>query len=375
MGELLRKSNHFDLAPLDHKTSSVLKNKLDLAEKQKRPLYEDFSDQEILSWYLYSRKSLKENQDRSERSTNEYRRELQMFISNLLEHGMEIGLDIDYIIEGSLFKSLEPRHLERYQEWLHTSSPYVKNKKEYSVATLERKTTIIKSFFQYLYSVGYLKQPIHNRMLTVSVRKDDRPDRDIGPTEIVNVLRYFREENHPIMFAIVLVLTTTGLRNEEFCNLTVSDIKKDKINGTFYLDVLGKGNKRRQIPLRDKVLNAIHMFRYARGLPTIEESEAATPLFTTNRLNRYSASYFSQYFKKEINNVPGDLVSGIELTPHFLRHAFAIISHLEGVDIYDIMRSLGHERIETTTIYLAKVLEKEKHAINQWSSDTLKGFI
>ena len=117
------------------------------------------------------------------------------------------------------------------------------------------------------------------------------------------------------------------------------------------------------------------MFRYARGLPTIEESASDAPLFTTNRHHRYSPSYFSQYFKKQMAVVPDELVSGMDVTPHYLRHAFAIISHLEGVAVYDIMRSLGHERLETTSIYLQKLLAKENHAINKWKSSSLEGFI
>ena len=46
--------------------------------------------------------------------------------------------------------------------------------------------------------------------------------------------------------------------------------------------------------------------------------------------------------------------------PHTFRHAFAIISHKSGVDIYQIMRSLRHEKIETTMIYLEKIFEKER---------------
>ena len=53
--------------------------------------------------------------------------------------------------------------------------------------------------------------------------------------------------------------------------------------------------------------------------------------------------------------------------PHTFRHAFAIISHKSGVDIYQIMRSLGHEKIETTMIYLEKIFEKERHAIHGWN--------
>ncbi|MFD4820675.1 tyrosine-type recombinase/integrase [Peribacillus butanolivorans] len=55
--------------------------------------------------------------------------------------------------------------------------------------------------------------------------------------------------------------------------------------------------------------------------------------------------------------------------PHTFRHAFAIISHLNGVDVYQIMKSLGHEQLSTTEIYLEKVFEKERHAIHLWKSD------
>ena len=46
--------------------------------------------------------------------------------------------------------------------------------------------------------------------------------------------------------------------------------------------------------------------------------------------------------------------------------------HIVNPDLYVIMRSLGHERIETTMIYLEKVFEKERHAIHDWD-DTIFG--
>ena len=33
------------------------------------------------------------------------------------------------------------------------------------------------------------------------------------------------------------------------------------------------------------------------------------------------------------------------------------------------MRSLGHEKIETTMIYLEKIFEKERHAIHGWNPE------
>lgn len=45
------------------------------------------------------------------------------------------------------------------------------------------------------------------------------------------------------------------------------------------------------------------------------------------------------------------------------------------MDICDIMRSLGHARIETTMIYLEKIFEKERHAINEWKTEVFGEFI
>ncbi|MGE7907593.1 tyrosine-type recombinase/integrase [Peribacillus sp. NPDC094092] len=46
------------------------------------------------------------------------------------------------------------------------------------------------------------------------------------------------------------------------------------------------------------------------------------------------------------------------IVPYTFRHAFAINSHLNGVDVYQIMKSLGHEQLSTTEIYLEKDLKK-----------------
>lgn len=354
-----------------------LQKRLDKAEKNRKQLFGDFSDVEMIQWFLYERKHLNLKNERTEKTTTEYKRELMMFVNQLLTHASEIDVDLDYIIEGSLFKSLQSRHLRRYQEWLSTKSDYVLKNGAYSPATLERKTTILKSFFSYLYEVDYIKEPIHRGFKIATVRKDDRPNRDLGPKDVVHLLNTFRDIHHPIMFGIIHVLTTTGIRNEEFCTLCVGDFREDAIQGGFYLDVLGKGNKRRHIPIKTKVVESIHAYRHARGLSPIEKAATSDPLFTTSTGRAFSPSYLSQYVKTQIEKL-NDLALAdptVKLTPHVFRHAFAIISKLNDVDIYDIMRSLGHEKIETTMIYLEKVFEKERHAIHAWKPDIFGEYI
>ncbi|RAZ73458.1 integrase [Planococcus halotolerans] len=349
-----------------------LQQKIDAAEKGKQNPFSEFNDVEILMWYIHEQKHADAKNDRSDRTRREYENELRLFIEHLLQHGNEIGVDIEHIKEGSLFKSLEPRHLRRYQEWLVSSSPYVQKGKVYSPATIARKTTILKSFFQYLYRGLYIRTDVASGLRIATVRKDDRPDRDLGPGDVVKALRAFRNMEHHVMFGIVLVLSTTGLRNEEFCKLKVGDVKSDRILGGHYLVVTGKGNKKRQIPLKEKVLESIRLFRQARGLPVLAEADPAAPLFTTNRGTAFSPSYLISYMTKEFKKIERELEGiDVKLTPHVFRHAFAITSRLNKADAYDIMRSLGHEKLETTQIYLEKVFAREGHAINQWAEDAL----
>jgi len=369
--------NDLKLALQDLSTLPDMQNRLDDAEKSGQANFHDFTDLEMIKWFLNKRRHLSHVNERTIRTVREYERELVLFIEQLLFHSAEIDLDVTYIIEGSLFKSLQSRHLRRYQEWLATKSPYVLKKGSYSPATLERKTTIIKAFFTFLHDVGYIKEPIHKGLRIASVRKDDRPNRDLGPLDVVTLLNTFRDLEHPVMFTIVHVLTTTGIRNEEFCTLQVKDLKMDSIQGGFFIDVVGKGNRRRHVPLKEKVVRSIRMFRHARGLLPIEQANPEEPLFTTNTGRAYSPSYLSQYVKKEIASLSHLNLSDktMKITPHVFRHAFAIISKVNGVDIYNIMRSLGHEKIETTMIYLEKIFEKERHAIHAWKPDLFGEYV
>lgn len=373
--ELIKNKNIRELQ-LSNLSMGELQQKIDAAEKKKQNPFSEFNDVEILIWYIHEQKHADAKNDRSARTRKEYENELRLFIEHLLQHGQEIGVDIEHIEEGSLFKSLESRHLRRYQEWLVANSPYVQKGSVYSPATVARKTTILKSFFQYLYRVKYIQTDVASGLRIATVRKDDRPDRDLGPSDVVKALRAFHNIEHHVMFGIVLVLSTTGLRNEEFCKLKVGDAKSDRILGGHYLVVTGKGNKKRQIPLKEKVLESIRLFRQARGLPGLSEAEPAAPLFTTSRGTAFSPSYLISYMTKEFGKIERELEGiDVKLTPHVFRHAFAITSRLNKADAYDIMRSLGHEKLETTQIYLEKVFAREGHTVNQWSTSTLEEFL
>ena len=192
----------------DSSSLHLLQDRLDLAEKNQKKRFVDFSDVEMIQWFLYWKEHLDRQHDKSLRTIKEYERELTQFVELLVQYSKDIDIDMDYIIEGSLFKSLSPRHIRRYQEWLAERSPYVQKNGSYSSATLARKTTIIKNFLEFMYEVEYIHEPLHKGLFTATVRKDDRPNRDLGPQEVIQLLDHFRKINHPIAFAMIHILTT-----------------------------------------------------------------------------------------------------------------------------------------------------------------------
>lgn len=375
MHELM--SNNQSLFPADRTKAAVqLLERIEQAEKENEDPFFYLNDRDVLHYYLYRSTNLNKEAERSDRTLKEYEGELSQMIRHMIQFSEEIGLDIEQIEEGSLFKSLSPRHLRRYQTWLSEESPRVTAKAPYSAATLARKTTILKSFFRFLHENRYLKQPVHQGLRPATVRKDDRPNRDLGPGEVIQLLDYYQNRN-PIMFTLIHVLVGTGMRNDELCRLKVSDVRFDPILGGFYLHVTGKGNKQRDIPLRNKVMDSIVLYRKTRLLPADFPSNSDEPLFPNSRWKAFRPSYFATMLGDEIEKVPILSIQARKkrITPHEFRHSFAIISYMNNSDVYAIMRALGHEKIETTMIYLQKIMEREQHVVHQWKDDALGRYI
>ncbi|MDM5454216.1 hypothetical protein [Peribacillus simplex] len=90
------------------------------------------------------------------------------------------------------------------------------------------------------------------------------------------------------------------MSNEEFTRLRIKDLHYDSITSMYFLEFLGKGNKRRQIPLKEKGMNSIRMFRSARGIEDIDAAQGVDPLLKTHTVSAYSPSYLSQYLTKAI---------------------------------------------------------------------------
>jgi integrase/recombinase XerD len=132
----------------------------------------------------------------------EYEKELHMMIQQLLEYsdGKLIWI---LILSKDRFLKTGEHGLHRYQKWVTEESPHVEKRGSYSLATLERKTMIWKSFFMFLYWSGHIEKPNREGLLAETVQTHDRQNCDLGPGKVIQQLNYFDECQQYIVFSII----------------------------------------------------------------------------------------------------------------------------------------------------------------------------
>lgn len=141
--------------------------------------------------------------------------------------------------------------------------------------------------------------------------------------------------------AILEVLYGCGLRVSEASALKISHVHFDE----GFVDVIGKGDKQRLVPLGEMASEAILAY-----LP--ERPEPAS--------RAYEDYIFLNKFGKPLSRVSifnlvkeQAMVAGItkEISPHTFRHSFATHLVENGADLRIVQEMLGHESILTTEIY------------------------
>jgi site-specific recombinase XerD len=144
--------------------------------------------------------------------------------------------------------------------------------------------------------------------------------------------------------ALLGLLVGTGLRRSEAARLTVEQIQQRE--GRWVLvDLLGKRNKTRTVPVPAWVKDGIDTWTRAAGL-------ASGAVFRpVNRGDRLAGDRMtSQAIYVAIKGYAERM--GLELAAHDTRRTFAKLAHKGGAQVDQIQLTLGHESLATTQRYL-----------------------
>ena len=247
------------------------------------------------------------------------------------------------------------RDLTQFQSWLITNgtADLRKVKKETineyllhmnhsgkSPATVTRSTASIKSFYSYMVQSGAVKT---NPAKAVTAMKVERKYPEILTNREVELFleqpkcvdeKGFRDH------AMLELMYATGVRVSELIALNVEDVN---LPAAFLR--CGDEKRERIIPLYPRAVKALRDYiQVIRPRLTDQEETALFVNMNGQRMTR-------QGFWKLVKHYQAKAEITKDITPHTLRHSFAVHLLENGADLRSIQEMLGHADISSTQIY------------------------
>lgn len=143
---------------------------------------------------------------------------------------------------------------------------------------------------------------------------------------------------------ILETLYSCGLRVSELTELRLSDLFFDE----GFIQVLGKGNKNRFIPIAPTTQKLIENYQVNFRNHQEVDAKSKDILFLNRRGKKLTRAMIFTIVKNQAK------IAGIKknISPHTFRHSFATHLLENGADLRAIQQMLGHESITTTEIYM-----------------------
>lgn len=219
--------------------------------------------------------------------------------------------------------------------------------KGYTPATIARKTAAIKSFFHFLASKGYI--PEDPTASIDSPRISKSLPRAASVEEIDELLEAPIRSSSPEALrdkAMFELLYATGMRVTELVSLNLGDVDpgQGSVRCTGRTGV--RGSRQRIIPVHAAAIRAVEHY-LEKGRPILMRDTDEPALFLNHRGDRLTRQGFWLILKQWAR----DAGIATEITPHTLRHSFAMHMLSNGVDLRAVQQLLGHAHISTTQIY------------------------
>ncbi|WP_214803730.1 tyrosine-type recombinase/integrase [Exiguobacterium sp. s194] len=225
---------------------------------------------------------------------------------------------------------------------------------QYSPRTAQRKNNMLKRLLTYLHINQY-----HQHNLAFHVKNQKRPEplrREVDFEEIERIAESFRytvqrAQKKELMElrneTIGYLLLTTGMRASELLSVKFNDVKRNQ--HTFYIEVKGKRDKWRRIPLTEKASLLINRLQ---TLMMIEEVDSSYIAFSTKKTgNAMTYEALRLMTHKAVEFIAAETNS----PPHWFRRAYITKLLSNGSPLIRVMEWVGHESINTTNEYLQSV--------------------
>jgi integrase/recombinase XerD len=224
--------------------------------------------------------------------------------------------------------------------------------KNFAVSTINTKIVSLKVFNSFLLKQNLVEENyIQLKRDCVQIAAgSEHVVTALSEEEVERILFYLEDQTKVSQRRKLIgyLLLFTGARVTELVNIKVADI--DMLTAT--LTVRGKGNKIREISLRQDVLALVNNYmKGERAQSKFVESEFLLMSQRSPKLHRDSIRSWLSIISKEL---------GFKLHPHLFRHTFCTRLLNKGVDITTVSKLAGHSSVNMTMKYYINISREQK---------------
>jgi integrase/recombinase XerD len=244
---------------------------------------------------------------------------------------------------------LKRQQIENWQQVTHEHiAGYVlemRDAQAYRPATIARKLAALKTFFRYLESTGIITSDPIEKLDAPRIQRE--LPHILSQEQISNLFRQVDVETPAGRrdFAMLHMLYATGMRVSELISPNLDDF--DAESATILCPGRnGRSRRERVLPLSVIVVEATERYLETARQGLIARHPDEQALFLNHHGERLTRQGFWLIIKGYARQ------AGItEITPHMLRHSFAILMLQGGMELRSVQELLGHAHISTTQVY------------------------
>lgn len=221
-------------------------------------------------------------------------------------------------------------------------------RKQFAPSTVSRSVASMRAFFQYLYKMHKIENDPTDALHPPKVEK--KLPEILSVSEVDLLLNQPSEKTAKGIRdkAMLELLYATGIRVSELINLNIADI-----NLTMGYIVCRDEEKERIIPFGAPAKKALQRYIKEERESFLRDDQEEL-LFTNCSGKAMSRQGFWKVLKSYAQ------AAGIEkdITPHTLRHSFAVHLVQNGADLKSVQEMMGHADIASTQMYMNLSMRK-----------------
>lgn len=279
----------------------------------------------------------------------------EKFIEYMKNRGLSENTYKSYANDVKIFKSYyESSYGEELRNLVHADIKMYCNfllKNNISSLSINRKLAALKQYNLFLIDEGVQKDIVILDKDYIKVQKS-MINKTLPTLQDINKIKHFAcrdEKNAKRDYCFISMLVYGGLRESEIVTIRLIDVKLDER----FINIIGKGNKFRQIVINNSMYDALSEYLEER-----KQIKTNNPYLFIGQRNRNNTEPLNRNFCNRLLNKYKELCKIDNLHPHLLRAFFCTNAlHNAGYSIDQVANQAGHSSLNTTKMYLSTTQE------------------